>query len=430
MSDSARDELAGLMAAGGCDLHLHSRQSDGLENTERLVERVLAAGLRSFAIADHDTMAGLPLAESALRRHAMPGKALPRLVPAVEITADYKGQECHLLAYFPCGGTLDAFLVEQRSIREQRNTALIAHLQTLGYPVRQSDLHVADGSVSGRMHVARLLCQRGFFATPAEAFDRLLAEGRPGFVPRRLPGAAEVIGLIREAGGASVLAHPALYGWVENGSVVRSVLLDNLADLRDAGLTGVEACHGEAGPQKRWLVDAAGRALDLLITAGSDDHGRRASRAVMFTSDHRWPDRPVIRVVAGLISGPAERGGRWLLGRRRPGLSRAGFWEIPGGKLEAGETAQAALSRELDEELGFARRTVGPLRNLLVQTEQSPVVQLAVYPVRPYPLPDLAVLTRHSHDAFCWANPVEALSLDLLPLDRILFENWSEIHPE
>ena len=56
-----------------------------------------------------------------------------------------------------------------------------------------------------------------------------------------------------------------------------------------------------------------------------------------------------IPVVCGII----ERSSTFLAARRGPGQSNAGLWEFPGGKIRKGETAEAALVRELQEELGI-----------------------------------------------------------------------------
>ena len=70
--------------------------------------------------------------------------------------------------------------------------------------------------------------------------------------------------------------------------------------------------------------------------------------------------RPVILVSAVAL---VDADGRVLLARRPAGKSMAGLWEFPGGKIEAGETPEAALIRELDEELGIdtAESCLAPL---------------------------------------------------------------------
>jgi len=59
-----------------------------------------------------------------------------------------------------------------------------------------------------------------------------------------------------------------------------------------------------------------------------------------------------LTVVAAVV----ERGGRFLVTRRQPGVHLEGWWEFPGGKCETGETHDACLRRELDEELGIEAR--------------------------------------------------------------------------
>ncbi len=60
--------------------------------------------------------------------------------------------------------------------------------------------------------------------------------------------------------------------------------------------------------------------------------------------------RKLVHVAAGVLTRPD---GAYLLGQRAPDTVYAGYWEFPGGKVEAGETPADALSRELDEELGI-----------------------------------------------------------------------------
>ena len=63
---------------------------------------------------------------------------------------------------------------------------------------------------------------------------------------------------------------------------------------------------------------------------------------------------PILLVVACALV-DADR--RVLIAQRPPGKSLAGLWELPGGKVEAGETPEAALIRELEEELGVSTKT-------------------------------------------------------------------------
>ena len=65
-----------------------------------------------------------------------------------------------------------------------------------------------------------------------------------------------------------------------------------------------------------------------------------------------------IHVVAAVITDPR---GRILLARRGDGRDLAGLWEFPGGKREPGETSEAALIRELQEELGITVQVGAPL---------------------------------------------------------------------
>lgn len=62
-------------------------------------------------------------------------------------------------------------------------------------------------------------------------------------------------------------------------------------------------------------------------------------------------DKPLLLVAAAAL---VDADGRVLICQRPQGKQLAGLWEFPGGKVEAGETPEACLIRELEEELGIA----------------------------------------------------------------------------
>lgn len=121
----------------------------------------------------------------------------------------------------------------------------------------------------------------------------------------------------------------------------------------------------------------------------------------------------LIVVAAALIDGD----GRVLIQQRPPGKNMAGLWEFPGGKVDLGETPEAALVRELSEELGidvetaclapaaFASEALGEKHLLLL-----------LYICRKWsgiPQPIEA-------SALKWVRPNALYSIDMPPADRPL----------
>ena len=70
-------------------------------------------------------------------------------------------------------------------------------------------------------------------------------------------------------------------------------------------------------------------------------------------------DRKVVEVAVGVLLRPD---GQFLLTSRPPGKVYEGYWEFPGGKIEAGETVEQALRRELQEEIGITIAAAHPWR--------------------------------------------------------------------
>ena len=119
---------------------------------------------------------------------------------------------------------------------------------------------------------------------------------------------------------------------------------------------------------------------------------------------------PLFVVAVALV----DADGRVLVQQRPPGKAMAGLWEFPGGKVEPGETPEAALVRELEEELGirthasclapatFASEPLGD-RHLL----------LLLYVCRKW---QGMAEARHA-TALKWARPSQLYTLDMPPAD-------------
>jgi 8-oxo-dGTP diphosphatase len=127
---------------------------------------------------------------------------------------------------------------------------------------------------------------------------------------------------------------------------------------------------------------------------------------------------PQIAVAAGVLMDANER---VLIAQRPPGKHMAGYWEFPGGKISYGETAIAALVRELQEELGVQTRYA---RHLLCFEH--------IYPERMVQLHVWKVLSWDGEPHGCegqslrWLKVDELDQADLLPADELIIESLSK----
>ena len=97
----------------------------------------------------------------------------------------------------------------------------------------------------------------------------------------------------------------------------------------------------------------------MLELRGASDAGQGMEQPVRIVDAHvpRQSDRRLVQVAVGIL---LRADGAFLLTSRPEGKAYAGYWEFPGGKLEAGESVEQALRRELDEEIGIVIRDCVP----------------------------------------------------------------------
>jgi 8-oxo-dGTP diphosphatase len=121
-----------------------------------------------------------------------------------------------------------------------------------------------------------------------------------------------------------------------------------------------------------------------------------------------------VRVVAAVLR---DERGRVLIAQRPAGKHMGGYWEFPGGKIAPGESSEAALARELAEELGVSLRRCHPLLQLRHDYADR-VVELDVFMVDDY-CGEPAGLEAQ---ALKWVAAAELGGQALLPADRPIVE--------
>ena len=215
----------GTNVDGKIDLHSHSIASDGELEPAQVAECAKAAGLSVWALSDHDTLAGLPAAADAAKRHSI------RFVPGIELSAFLEQKEIHVLGHFvdPAHAALQAFEDELAEHRRWRMAEIVKRLTALNVHVRAEEIERwSGGKTIGRPHVARAIVEAGYVATVREAFDRFISDGGVAYVPKHALAPMDALAVIRDAGGVCVLAHPAM--WKGNGSVPDTLIEEMAAD--------------------------------------------------------------------------------------------------------------------------------------------------------------------------------------------------------
>jgi len=247
------------------DLHSHSTASDGTDPPAEVMRRAGLAGLDVLALTDHDTLAG----------HTEARQALPRgltLVTGMELSCRLEGRSVHMLAYglgaFE-GSELAAECAVIVTARRSRGRQMVDRLRELGVDITWPQVEALAGDgVVGRPHVARAMVAAGAIARPEQAFTpEWIGAGGRAYVSRYALDPVQAIGLIADAGGAAVLAHP---GALSRGWKIPDEAISRLAG---AGLAGLEVWHPEHNEAERSRLGALAASLDLVPTGGSDDHG-------------------------------------------------------------------------------------------------------------------------------------------------------------
>jgi predicted metal-dependent phosphoesterase TrpH len=262
------------------DLHIHTNYSNDADfSPTHLVSLCLEAGLSHAAIADHNSVKGIDEALSASE-----GTRLT-ILPAIEMDCELDGLNLHLLGYGmdyadPIFEEIEADLLQQ----ERANSAKLMHLvHQLGIDF-EDDVVMGmsvDGVVTGEMiGEAALLYDSQEknplldpYRTGGERSDNpfvnfywdFCSQGKPAYTPMDFPGLARGIEIIKSNGGCPVLAHPGI-NVKEDVTFFEKIVAE--------GIMGIEVFSSYHNPEQVRFYHQAATSANLLMTCGSDFHGK------------------------------------------------------------------------------------------------------------------------------------------------------------
>jgi 8-oxo-dGTP diphosphatase len=125
---------------------------------------------------------------------------------------------------------------------------------------------------------------------------------------------------------------------------------------------------------------------------------------------------PALRFVAAAL---IVRNGEVLIGQRRADQPMALLWEFPGGKIEAGESPEQALARELSEELGIQAVIGAPVTRIRHNYRHGGAVDLQFFVVREY----TGELDNQIYQQIRWVKLQDLSSYEFLAADRGLVKD-------
>lgn len=249
------------------DLHMHSTASDGTDTPEELLVQVRNAGIELFALTDHDTVEGYAKIRSVLQ------EGDPQLLSGVEFSCKDEEGKYHILGY--------GFDPDHPSVRQVVDTGhryrmekVMARLDflrtTFGFAFPEEAVRrLLRLHNPGKPHIGNLMVEYGYAATKDEAISKYINQLR--FRDEYIRPEEAIEGILG-SGGIPVLAHPAFGSGEE--LIVGDELDCRLRRLIGYGLRGIEVFYSGFTPKLRAGALALAEKYGLLVTAGSDYHGK------------------------------------------------------------------------------------------------------------------------------------------------------------
>ena len=247
-----------------CDLHSHSRFSDGTLSPTELVKLAEAQGISALALTDHNTSEGLPEFMEAGRQSSV------ITVPGCEFSTEWNKHEIHIVGLFfrrKHWSEINHFLEQAHIAKNASNQRLINNLNKAGYRISEEEVSALASGNYNRAHVARILMAKGYVNSVAEAFDTLLKPGKGFYYPPDRITSAEAIRFIKSFGATAIMAHGLI-------SLTPEQMRSFLNEKKKAGLDAIETRYSDYDEEMTATAISFAEEFSLGQSGGSDFHGQ------------------------------------------------------------------------------------------------------------------------------------------------------------
>lgn len=247
------------------DLHIHTCASDGTDDTRSLLERLRQAGIKTFAVSDHDTVDGISSIEPLVPEDMM-------FIQGIEFGCITEVRNCHILGY---GFTpvAKAFVRILEKSCQKKQEVIHRHIGFIAsqYGIKlEEELIQLYGNGDWKQRLGEILVSMGKADDIKMAIEKYIKPCQTNDI--RLD-AREAIEAILAAGGIPVWAHP--YGGYGKRDMDDEEFNKQLHILMDAGLQGLECYYSAFDQEQVEKLLATAQKHNLLVSGGSDYHGDR-----------------------------------------------------------------------------------------------------------------------------------------------------------
>ena len=247
------------------DLHIHTINSDGEFTTKQLVQKIRESNIKTFAIADHDSIKSI----KDMKEIDLTGL---NYIKAIEISSILDNKyKMHILGY-NINEEDEQLLEIINNIKQKRIKRIYDIANSLkqqhNIVLKDEELEnlIKENNIPGKVHIAELLLKNNYVETVPEAFTKYLEDIKIMKIARE--DALKVIKTIKNAGGIAIWAHPKKTEQQHNINMEKI-----LPRLISHGLEGIEVYNSLHTYEESQRYIEIAKKYNILTSGGSDYHG-------------------------------------------------------------------------------------------------------------------------------------------------------------